>query len=118
MSFNAFSTTSGTNPVTSPPNDAASLTIVDVDGNSSGSIHPGYPTLDSPLHFSRLMPSIYRNYDLRFVYQAPDIKSLTEKKGWDESSPVLKDWRSEEYELRIAAESHDPEEGEEGESGI
>ena len=96
--------------------EAVCLAIVNVDGDSSGSIHQGYPTLDSPLHFSKLMPSIYRNYDLRFVYGAPDIRSLTERKGWDEYSPVLKDWRAEEYELRMATESHDSEE--EGWSGI
>ncbi|HYA43370.1 MAG TPA: hypothetical protein VEF34_18860 [Syntrophobacteraceae bacterium] len=96
--------------------EAVCLTIVNVDADSSGSIYDRYPASDSPLHFSNLMPSIYRNYDLRFVYQAPDIRNLTERRGWDESSPVLRDWRAEEYELRIASEN--PGFGADEESGI
>jgi len=47
------------------------------------------------------MATIYRLYDLRFVYQAPGLSARTSRRGWHEDSPALQDWQSREYEPRM-----------------
>ncbi|MEX2140810.1 MAG: hypothetical protein WD894_16220 [Pirellulales bacterium] len=81
--------------------EAVALTIVNVEASSFGQVYVKYPTADSDLHWERLMQTIYQQYDLRFVYQAPDLLRVTGRRGWDEDSPALKDPRASEYEPRL-----------------
>lgn len=81
--------------------EAVALTLINVDEDSLGSVVEGFPPPDSPLHFNNLMPTIYKQYDLRFVHQAPDMKKLTWRKGWAEDSPALQGWKHAEYEPRL-----------------
>jgi hypothetical protein len=90
--------------------EAVALTIVSVESSSFGQVFREYPPPDSPLHWNKLMESIYRNYDLRFVYQAPDLLRITGRHGWDDDSPALKDSRASEYQPRL----HTVEEEQEG----
>ncbi len=83
--------------------EAVALTLVNVDEGHLGEAFETYPPSDSPLRFERLMPTVYAQYDLRFVHQAPDLKSRTGRKGWHDDSPVLGEWRANEYELRPQA---------------
>ncbi|MGC8491804.1 MAG: hypothetical protein ACP5SH_08705, partial [Syntrophobacteraceae bacterium] len=92
--------------------EAIALTLVDVDDQSFGEPLQDYPPCDSRLHFNKLMPVIYTNYDLRFVYQAPDLKRWTGRKGWDDSSPVLSEWKADEYKLRTEVGSYEQDEDE------
>jgi hypothetical protein len=89
--------------------EAVALTIVDVDAASFGQIFDQYPPKASALHWERLMEDIYRHYDERFVYQAPDLYHVTGRRGWAEDSPAFQDSRAQEYEPRL----HDIEEEEE-----
>lgn len=90
--------------------EAIALTLVNVDDQSLGEPIQDYPPSDSRLHFNKLMPAIYTHYDLRFVYQAPDLKRWTGRKGWDDSSPVLNEWKADEYKLRTEVGSYDQDE--------
>ena len=48
-----------------------------------------YPPADSPLRFDKFFESIYQQYDLRFVYAAPNIARKTRRLEWDPDSPAL-----------------------------
>ena len=86
--------------------EAVALTLVDVEEDSLGRILPGFPPPDDPLHFDHLLPTIYKQYDLRYVYQAPDLKKLTFRRGWAEDSPALLSWSHGEYAPRLLDEEH------------
>lgn len=81
--------------------EAIALTLVNTDEKSLGTIFQDFPAPGDPLNLSNLMPTLYRQYDQRFVYQAPDMKKLTSRKGWATDSPAIKDWAHVEYEPRV-----------------
>jgi hypothetical protein len=81
--------------------EAVALTLVNADENDLGAIIAHYPPQDSPLRFEQFLHTIYTQYDLRFVYQAPELVSRTYRIGWDESSPALQNWRIAEYQARF-----------------
>lgn len=93
--------------------EVIALALVDVEDAWFGEVFDGYPPASSDLHLSKLLPTIYKHYDQRFLYQAPDLKKLTGRKGWDESSQVLKDWKAEEYDLRILGDDESEDEQQE-----
>jgi len=80
--------------------EAVALTLVNVEDSSLGTVAVQYPAQDSPLHFGQFLHTICTQYDLRFVYQAPELGSRTYRMGWDESSPALQDPRVAEYQPR------------------
>lgn len=84
--------------------EAMALTLVQVGERNVGQIYPTFPPKEDELGFRQLFSTIYRHYDLRFVYQAPDLASSTARHGWSESSPALANWPVAEYEPRLAAE--------------
>ena len=73
--------------------EAVALALVDVRSAEAGAILPGFPPGDSPLRIERFFQTIYRRYDERFVYAAPDLKRVTGRRGWSPDSPALVDWR-------------------------
>ncbi len=87
--------------------EAVALTLIEGNEKSLGSVFEGFPPTDSPLHFNNLMPTIYRQYDLRFVYQAPDMKKRTWRGGWAEDSPALQKWKHAEYQPRLVTGEED-----------
>lgn len=91
--------------------EAVALTLVNVDENTIGETYLSYPELSSLLHLNSFMPTIYQQYDLRFVYQAPDLKKVTIRRGWDESSPVFNSPLAKEYEIRLPTYAEDEENG-------
>jgi len=80
--------------------EAVALTLVNAGENDLGTMYAKYPPEDGALRFERFLHTIYRQYDLRFVYQAPDLASQTHRNGWDETSPALQNWDIEEYQPR------------------
>lgn len=48
-----------------------------------------YPPANSPLRFDRFFENIYTQYDLRFVYGAPNLAKKTRRLAWDPDSPAL-----------------------------
>lgn len=87
--------------------EAIALTLVNTDEESLGTIFEGFPPPDDPLNFRNLMAVLYRQYDQRFVYQAPDVKGQTQRRGWAADSPALADWRHVEYEPRLVGAEDD-----------
>jgi hypothetical protein len=87
--------------------EAVALTLVNVGESDLGTASVQYPAQDSPLRFKEFLRRIYTQYDLRFVYQAPELLSRTYRVGWDESSPALQNWRIAEYQARLQ-ESKNP----------
>ena len=71
--------------------EAVSLLLVEMGGGSPGGLVPGYPPTDSPLRLEQFFQTLYLRYDERFVYSAPDLKSITHRLEWEPSSPAFSD---------------------------
>jgi len=52
-------------------------------------IWSGYPSVDSPVHYSRFFQRLYDAYDLRYAY--PDARGQTHRKSWALTSATLTD---------------------------
>jgi hypothetical protein len=74
-----------------------------------------FPPKDSLLHFDQLFRNIYEQYDLRFVYGAPNLARTTRRLSWDPASPALEHPCVTGFEARIAAAGGIPEEPSEAE---
>ncbi len=90
--------------------EAVALTLVSPERRTLGEMLPEFPAATSLLHPSRFFETLYREYDQRFVYAAPALKSLTKRLIWDEASPVLKDARLSEYTPRVGDADEDDDE--------
>ena len=73
---------------------------VDTD-DTVGEVIDTFPSPDSPVRCDSLFDRIYRQYDLRFVYQAPDLASRTRRHVWSEDSPAIDQWDHPEYRPRV-----------------
>lgn len=80
--------------------EAVALTIASADDESLGTASDAYPAHESALRFERFFETIYRHYDLRFVYQAPELATKTRRRVWAPGSPVATDWPHAEYAFR------------------
>ena len=65
--------------------------------------HPGPASI---LDYNRMFQRLYAIYDRRFVYNAPALRSRTERDVWDRESPLLaavisRDEGFAEMELRV-----------------
>jgi hypothetical protein len=69
--------------------EAVGFTMVGTEENAVGQVDPSFPPPGSSLLAIRMFEKIYRLYDLRFVYQAPDLGRTTRRKIWSERSPAL-----------------------------
>jgi len=83
--------------------ETVALSLVNAGDADLGMLNTDYPPQTSPLRFEQFLQTVYTQYDLRFVYQAPDLASRTYRIGWDESSPALQNWRITEYYARLRA---------------
>ena len=83
--------------------EAVGMTLVDVLPGHIAEVYRDYPPKDSPLLMNRMFETIYRQYDQRFLYQAPALKHRTQRLEWDPNSPVLKELSRFDYDARIAA---------------
>ena len=65
---------------------------------------PAFPAPDSPLRLEHFFETLYRRYDERYVYSAPDLKSKTRRLEWSPDSPALEAdvGTTLEYEARLA----------------
>ena len=69
--------------------EAVSLALVEMADASAGVLLPGFPPSDSPLRLEQFFKALYLRYDERYVYSAPDLKSITQRSEWDTASPAL-----------------------------
>ena len=81
-----------------------SLALVNVRQAAAGRLITGFPSADSPLHIERFFTTLYRRYDERFVYGAPNLKRVTQRMEWSPDSPALAENvdHSLGYEVRLA----------------
>lgn len=82
--------------------EACGMTLVEVGAESFGAVCSTFPKADSILRYENMFAAIYNEYDLRFVYQAPDLVARTRRRQWSEESGILSDPRIIEFEPRIA----------------
>ncbi len=70
--------------------------------NPVGGVFDAYPAFDSALRFDGFFKTLVDQYDLRFVYGAPMLKSVTRRAFWAKDSPVMGDGRMQEFIPRVA----------------
>ena len=83
--------------------EAISLALIDTRDGAVGQPLSQFPPPDSPLRLGHFFETLYRRYDERYVYSAPDLKSKTRRLEWSPDSPVLDSDVSTtlEYEVRL-----------------
>jgi hypothetical protein len=83
--------------------EAVALALVSCCDSNAGLVLPNYPPDDSPLRLESFFQDIYRRYDERFVYSAPDIQSRTRRIEWSPTSEAFqqKNRRQMDYEARM-----------------
>lgn len=90
--------------------EAVAMALVESNMAGPGTVLAHFPPNDSPLRLEQFFAALYLRYDERYVYAAPDLKSVTRRREWAPASPALSDpdhavIRSAlGYEPRIAAE--------------
>ncbi|MBX3362281.1 MAG: hypothetical protein KF705_12710 [Phycisphaeraceae bacterium] len=84
--------------------EAVGLALVIPTGSDQGLVLPTFPSLDSPLSITSFFPRLYRAYDLRFVFAAPQLKSVTARHVWAEDSPAFAGRTFDEYQPRVGDE--------------
>lgn len=81
--------------------ETVSLSLVTTTLGSRGSIFAEFPPANSPIRFEHFFESIYRSYDLRYVYTAPALKTITERRFWTADSPAFAVEGAAEFQPRI-----------------
>lgn len=71
--------------------EAVSLALTEMADADLGALLPTYPDQDSPLRLERFFETLYLRYDERYVYSAPDLKSVTQRLEWSPDSPAFQD---------------------------
>ncbi|MCY4571478.1 MAG: hypothetical protein OXF01_01650, partial [Gemmatimonadetes bacterium] len=70
--------------------EACGLTLVKSRGGPvECGVYPDHPLPGSVLDYNRMFRRLYAIYDRRFVYNAPALRSRTEREVWDRESPLL-----------------------------
>ncbi len=87
--------------------EAISLAMIDMRDGSIGEPLPDFPPADSPLRLEGFFETLYRRYDERYVYSAPDLKSKTRRIEWSPDSPALESDVNAvlDYDVRLAGDS-------------
>lgn len=90
--------------------EAVALALVEPNGKNAGIVFDGFPPADSPLRLERFFQTLYLRYEERYIFGAPDLKSVTKRHEWDPDSPVFDPLLREDgsfptldYEPRIKA---------------
>ena len=80
--------------------------LIDVLASNLGQPLEVFPPPDSPLVFERFFDTLYRRYDERYVYSAPDLSARTRRIEWSPDSPAFVSplTSSMDYEIRLAGE--------------
>jgi hypothetical protein len=77
--------------------EAAALVMVDMTDPGKGVVYDKFPEPGSTAHFSTFFRTLYTRYDERFVYNVPDLLSVTLRREWTADSPALKDFAPTAY---------------------
>jgi len=82
--------------------EAVAILLITAEDVLAGSVVSSYPRGDSPLFFGKFFSTIYRQYDLRYVYGAPNLRTVTRRHFWHPDSPALKLPAAAELQPRIS----------------
>jgi hypothetical protein len=92
--------------------EAVTLAMVDMTDGHAGYILDDFPPQDSPLRIEQFFQALYLRYEERYVFGAPDLKSVTRRLEWASRSPALETALIDEapypvldYEARVDVES-------------
>ena len=69
--------------------EAISLALASTRSEEVGEIINEFPDPGGALRFERFFDTLYRQYDERFVYAAPDLKKVTARKEWARASEAF-----------------------------
>jgi len=83
--------------------EAIALLVVEGADKGIGNALADHPEPGSQLRFEEFFATIYRQYELRFVYGAPDLQSLTRRLEWDPESPALHEIKFGGFDARVSA---------------
>ena len=83
--------------------EAIALALASTRSEEVGILVDEFPEAGSPLRFERFFETLYRQYDERFVYGAPDLQRITARKEWARTSAALNAavMADVDYEARI-----------------
>lgn len=70
--------------------EAVALTMVEPSGACAGDMLDNFPPHDSPLRIEHFFQMLYLRYEERYLFGAPDLKSITKRLEWSEQSPALR----------------------------
>ena len=85
--------------------EAVSLAMIEMADAELGALLPHFPPPDSPLRLESFFQTLYLRYDERFVYSAPDLKSVTRRHEWSAASPIFQSpliYPVMDYPVRLA----------------
>lgn len=83
--------------------EAIALLFVEGADKEIGRALKDHPEPGSQLRFEEFFATIYRQYELRFVYGAPDLQSLTRRLEWDPDSPAFHEIKFDGFDARVSA---------------
>lgn len=83
--------------------EAIALVLVSPYLEEIGSVVAGYPDAESELCLDSFFETLYRQYDLRFVYGAANLRAKTQRLAWAPESPALEGPLAREFSPRVAA---------------
>ncbi len=69
--------------------EAIALALASTRPEHIGEVLEGFPDPGGGLRFDRFFDTLYRQYDERFVYSAPDLRTVTARREWDAVSPAF-----------------------------
>ena len=69
--------------------EAVTLAMVEVSGARAGDVLHDFPPHDSPLRLEQFFQTLYLRYEERYLFGAPDLKSVTRRLEWAPESPVF-----------------------------
>ena len=98
--------------------EAIGLLLLEGGDGQEGVRYANYPDSDSAICFDHFFPTLYKQYELRFVYGAPNLKHQTQRLYWDPESPMLSEPLAERFPVRLAEADDLPGDTEEGDEPV
>lgn len=69
--------------------EAIALALVKPDGRNAGANLDDFPSTESPLRSEKFFAALYQQYDERFVFTAPSLRTVTDRRIWSAKSPAF-----------------------------
>lgn len=85
--------------------ESVGLAMTSMAADSLGALLPSFPDADSPLRFERFFEQLYRQYDERFVFSAPELARITGRQQWSADVGLFS---REDCTHRLAALDYEP----------